>query len=385
MIKIKWGSSVNISFSKPFIPEKTLQYIHEALNQGRLIGDGHFSQECHTWLEKKLNCRKALLTPSGTAALEMAAILADIQPGDEVIMPSFTFVSTANAFVLRGGVPVFVDIRPDTCNLDETKIEAAISRKTKVIVPVHYAGVACEMDAIMALADKYNLLVIEDAAHGILSSYKEKPLGSIGHLAALSFHETKNLTAGEGGALLINDLRFVERAEIIREKGTNRSKFFRGEIDQYSWVDLGSSYLPNELTAACLWAQFEEAEQIMERRLAIWDKYHQSLWELEKGQKIRRPIIPSECEINGHIYYLLVSSLSGRTSFINKLGHMGIKTVFHYVPLHNSPSGLRYGRTSGKLGITEKISDCLVRLPLWLGLEEHLSEVIQKVIDTIRE
>ena len=376
---------MNITFNKPYVPGNAARYINEALSQGHISGDGPFSQKCHAWLETHLHCQKALLTPSGTAALEMAAILADIQPGDEVIMPSFTFPSTANAFVLRGGVPVFVDIRTDTCNIDETRIEAAITDRTKAIVPVHYAGVACEMDTIMAIAAKHGLLVIEDAAQGILAYYKGRTLGSIGHLAALSFHETKNLIAGEGGALLINTPHYLARAEIIREKGTNRSQFFRGEIDKYTWIDLGSSYLPNEITAAFLWSQFEEADRITERRLAIWRNYHQSLCELEMDRKIRRPVIPADCEINGHIYYLLLPDLARRTSIIAALNQAGVRTIFHYIPLHNSPAGKRYGRTSGELPHTEDISDRLLRLPLWLGLEEYLSEVIRKITDVVRE
>ena len=295
-------------------------------------------------------------------------------------MPSYTFVSTANAFVLRGGKPVFVDIRPDTLNIDETLIEAAITSKTRAIVSVHYAGVSCEMDTIMTIAEKYDLLVIEDAAQGIMSSYKGRPLGSIGHLAALSFHETKNIISGEGGALLVNDLRFMEQAEIIREKGTNRSLFFRGQVDKYTWVDFGSSYLPSELIAAFLWAQMEEADSITRRRLDLWDVYHHSFEDLEIRGRIRRPIIPSGCVHNAHMYYLLLPDLDKRTAFIESLKRRGIGAVFHYVPLDSSPMGEKYGRKSDKLIQTQLLSDRLVRLPLWLGLEEFQSDVIAHVI-----
>lgn len=363
---------------------KELWYIAQAHTLGHLAGDGHFTQRCHNWLEARTGAHKALLTHSCTAALEMAAILADIQPGDEVIIPSYTFVSTANAFVLRGAVPVFIDIRPDTLNLDETKIEAAITENTKAIVPVHYAGVGCDMDAIMAIARRHNLLVIEDAAQGIMATYKGRPLGSIGHLGALSFHETKNIIAGEGGALLVNDPELAHRAEIIREKGTNRSQFFRGQVDKYTWVDVGSSYLPSELIAAFLWAQMEEAEEITRRRLALWGVYHQWLEEMEKAGKLRRPVIPKECTHNAHMYYILLPDLDRRTQLINSLKHQNIQSVFHYIPLHNAPAGLRHGRThEGYLPITERTSDCLLRLPLWLGLEEYQVSVIQRIIGAL--
>jgi len=313
----------------------------------------------------------------------MAAMLANIGPGDEVIMPSYTFVSTANAFVLRGATPVFVDIRPDTLNLDETKLEQAISEKTKAIVPVHYAGVGCEMDSIMGIAAEHGLCVIEDAAQGIESSYKGQPLGSIGDLATLSFHETKNIISGEGGALLINDPDLAERAEIIREKGTNRSLFFRGQVDKYTWVDFGSSYLPSELIAAFLWAQMEEARSITERRLGIWRTYHTAFKDLEKKGRARRPIIPADCKHNAHMYYLLLPDLKTRTSFIQKLAEQGIGAVFHYVPLHSSPMGREVGLTRGDLCNTEDLSDRLVRLPLWLGIEDELHTVIEKIVDSV--
>ncbi len=322
---------------------------------------------------------RRLLTHSCTAALEMAAILADIQPGDEVIMPSYTFVSTANAFVLRGGVPVFVDIRPDTLNIDETKIEAAITPRTKAIVPVHYAGVACEMDTIMDIARRHNLLVIEDAAQGIMSTYKGKPLGSIGHLGAYSFHETKNIISGEGGALLINDERFAERAEIIREKGTNRSQFFRGQVDKYTWVDIGSSYLPGEVIAAFLWAQMEEADQITSKRLAIWSVLSPSSGAARDGRKLRRPVVPKDCKHNAHMYYIVLPDLETRTQVITQMKGAGINPVFHYVPLHDAPYGKTHGRAHGDLPITRMTSDCLLRLPLWLGVEAYQQNVVDEL------
>lgn len=374
-----------IPFNKPFMTGKELWYIAQAHANGHLAGDGGFTKQCSIWLETRTGTNKALLTHSCTAALEMAAILADIQPGDEIIMPSYTFVSTANAFVLRGAVPVFVDIRSDTLNIDETKIEVAITEKTKVIVPVHYAGVGCEMDVIMAIAKKYNLLVIEDAAQGIMSTYKGRPLGSIGHMGTLSFHETKNIISGEGGALLVNDPTLAERAEIIREKGTNRSQFFRGQVDKYTWVDVGSSYLPSELVSAFLWAQMEEAEEITKRRLGIWENYHQWFAKMEKAEKVRRPTIPRECGHNAHMYYLLLPSLSLRTAFIECLKSKGIFTVFHYVPLHSSPRGQTIGRSVGEMTNTNIAGERLVRLPLWLGLDEWQAEVIEKVIEAIGE
>jgi dTDP-4-amino-4,6-dideoxygalactose transaminase len=304
----------------------------------------------------------------------MAAILADIQPGDEVIMPSYTFVSTANAFVLRGGVPVFVDIRPDTLNIDETKIEAAITEKTKAIAPVHYGGVSCEMNTILEIAHRYNLLVIEDAAQGFLSKYEQRPIGGMGHLATLSFHETKNVISGEGGALLINDARFIERAEIIWEKGTNRSQFFRGMVDKYSWVDIGSSYLPSEIIAAFLWAQLESAEAITRSRLTTWRLYHNHLESLEAQGSLRRPIIPPNCEHNGHMYHILLPDLETRTALIDFLRLSGIKAVFHYVPLHSSPAGQRYSRSASDLRHTVDLSNRLVRLPLFPTLATEQAE-----------
>lgn len=374
---------MNIPFNKPYMTGKELWYISQAHASGHLAGDGMFTKKCNAWLEQRIGCQKALLTHSCTAALEMAAILADLQPGDEVIMPSYTFVSTANAFALRGATTVFVDIRPDTLNIDENQIEAAITPRTKAIVAVHYAGVACEMDTIMAIAQRHKLLVIEDAAQGIMSSYKGRPLGSIGHMAALSFHETKNIIAGEGGALLINDARFVERAEMIREKGTNRSQFFRGQVDKYTWVDIGSSYLPGEVIAAFLWAQMEEADAITKRRLDIWANYHQWFASVEAAGKVQRPTLPRACVHNAHMYYLLLPSLTQRSAMMKQLAEKGINTVFHYVPLHSSPRGLAIGRCLGDMAHTNRAGDCLVRLPLWLGLEERQTDVITQVLASV--
>ncbi len=372
---------MKITFNKPYMTGKELFYIAEAHFNMMLAGDGPFTKKCHAWLEKETGTQKALLTHSCTAALEMAAILADIQPGDEIIMPSYTFVSTANAFVLRGGVPVFVDIRPDTLNINEQLIESAITPKTKAIVPVHYAGVACEMDVIMEIAKRYELLVIEDAAQGVFAKYKGKTLGTIGHMGCYSFHETKNVISGEGGALLINDKNLIERAEIIREKGTNRSQFFRGQVDKYTWVDIGSSYLPGEITAAFLWAQLEEAEHITKRRLGIWEQYHRGLHALERQGLLRRPIIPSHCQSNAHMYYILLNSLEERTLLIEQMKKNDIHPVFHYVPLHSSPAGKKYARTQGEMTHTDDLSDRLLRLPMWTGLEAHLDDVLSVVFD----
>ena len=362
---------------------KEFLYISEAHRNGRLGGDGPFTNRCQEWLERELGVKKALLTHSCTAALEMAAILCDIGPGDEVIVPSYTFVSTANAFVLRGGVPVFVDVRPDNFNIDEHLIEAAITPRTRAIVPVHYAGVACEMDAIMGIARKHNLLVVEDAAQAIMATYKGRFLGSIGHLGALSFHETKNIISGEGGALLINDSRFVERAEIIREKGTDRSKFFRGQVDKYSWVDIGSSYLPGELTAAFLWAQMEEASKITDERMKIWRGYYDRLSPLEARGLLKLPRHPNDCGQNGHMFYILLSDLDVRTRLIDRLLQASIYSVFHYVPLHSSPYGKRHGRSVGELTNTIVASDRLLRLPFWIGMGDkldHIAEELQKAL-----
>lgn len=376
---------MNIPFNKPYMTGKELWNIAQAHANGHLAGDGQFTKQCSRWLEARTGSGRALLTHSCTAALEMSAMLADLEPGDEVIMPSYTFVSTANAFALRGAVPVFVDIRPDTLNLDETKIESAITERTRIIAPVHYAGVGCEMDAIMTIARKHELLVVEDAAQAVMASYKGRALGSIGDMAALSFHETKNIISGEGGALLVNAPGLSERAEIVREKGTNRSQFFRGQVDKYTWVDKGSSYLPGELISAFLWAQMEEADAITQRRLKLWENYHQWFAQAEKEGKLRRPVVPAHCGHNAHMYYLLLPSLEKRTVFIDRMRERGINCVFHYVPLHSAPAGLRYGRSHGDLSVTNDLSDRLVRLPLWLGLEERQTEVIQSVLDVVNE
>ncbi|HSW68665.1 MAG TPA: dTDP-4-amino-4,6-dideoxygalactose transaminase [Gammaproteobacteria bacterium] len=371
---------MNIPFNKPFLTGREIQYINEAHLSGKLSGNGAFTERCETWLENKMGCQKALLTHSCTAALEMAAILLDIKSGDEIIMPAYTFVSTANAFALRGGIPVFVDIRPDTLNIDETKIEAAITPKTRAIVPVHYAGVGCDMDVIMAIAKKHQLFVIEDAAHGIMSTYKNRMLGSIGHMGTYSFHETKNIMSGEGGALLVNDSQFLERAEILREKGTNRTQFFRGETNKYTWMDVGSSFLPSELTAAFLWAQMEEAENITDHRLSLWNVYHAAFKDLAEKNNFRRPIVPLECQHNAHMYYLLLPTLAKRTEFMMHLKNQGINTVFHYVPLHQSPAGRLYSRTDNELTITMDLADRIVRLPLWLGMEELMEYIVRQVV-----
>ena len=372
-----------IPFNKPFMTGKELGYITQAHAKGHLSGDGGFSKLCAQWLESRTGARKAMLTHSCTAALEMAAILADLQPGDEVIMPSYTFVSTANAFVLRGAVPVFVDIRADTLNLDETLIEAAITPRTRAIVPVHYAGVGCEMDAIMDIARRHGLLVIEDAAQALMSTYRGRPLGAIGDLGTLSFHETKNVISGEGGALLVNDAKLAARAEIIREKGTNRSQFFRGQVDKYTWVDIGSSYLPGEIIAAFLWAQFEEAEQITQRRTALWKGYHEWFAEAEAEGRLRRPIIPAHCGHNAHMYYVLMPDLASRSRFIEQLLQAGVQSVFHYIPLHSAPAGRRFARAHGELKVTDDIADRLVRLPLWAGLEDQQTEVIRSLASAL--
>ena len=373
----------NIPFNKPFFTGKELKYIYEAVHSNwNISGNGPFTKKCHKWLEDNLNVQKALLTHSCTAALEMAAMLADIQPGDEIIMPSFTFVSTANAFVLRGGVPVFVDIRPDTLNIDESKIEAAITEKTKAIVPVHYAGVACDMDTIMNIAKKYNLVVIEDAAQAILSEYKGRKLGSIGHLGCLSFHETKNIISGEGGALLINDERFIERSEIIWEKGTDRQKFFRGEVDKYTWTDIGSSYLPSDLIAAFLYAQFEHAEEIINKRIKDFNTYYDLLKPLEDDGLIQLPHVSNDYKHNGHLFYIITKSHKKQQELILYLKQNEINAVFHYIPLHSSPAGKKYGHASVSLKNTDESSLRIIRLPLFYKIT--FDQLIQ-VTETIYE
>jgi len=371
-------SDAMIPFNRPYLTGQETEYMLQAHAGGQLAGNGPFTKRCHAWLEAHTGCHKALLTHSCTAALEMAALLLELKPGDEVIMPSYTFVSTANAFVLRGAVPVFVDIREDTLNIDEALIEAAITQRTRAICAVHYAGVACEMDTIMEIARRHDLFVIEDAAQGVMAGYKGRALGSIGHLAAYSFHETKNIISGEGGALLINDARFADRAEILWEKGTNRSSFFRGEVDKYTWVDVGSSFLPGELIAAFLWAQLEHGEEITGRRLAIWQRYHEAYAGLQAAGLLRRPCVPCGCEHNAHMYYLLLPDVEQRSALIEALKSEGIHSVFHYVPLHQAP-GRRFGRACGELEVTVDLAERLLRLPLWVGLESQQDRVIEAV------
>ncbi|MGO5427621.1 dTDP-4-amino-4,6-dideoxygalactose transaminase [Fusobacterium mortiferum] len=372
-----------IPFNIPPYIGKEDEYIKEAMIRNhKLCGDGPFTKKCNEWMEKKFKSEKVLLTTSCTHATEMAAILADIKEGDEVIAPSFTFVSSVNPFVLRGAKIVFVDINPKTMNIDENFIEAAITEKTKVIVPVHYAGVACEMDKIMEIAKKYNLIVVEDAAQGVMSEYKGKALGTIGEYGCFSFHETKNYSMGEGGALLIRDRENIEKAEIIREKGTNRSRFFRGQVDKYTWVDMGSSYLPSELNAAYLYAQLENAQLIYDDRMNSWNRYRKGLQELEKKGLIELPYIPENCKHNAHMFYIKCKDLEERTKLIDYLKQNGIYAVFHYIPLHSAEAGLKYGRFHGEDKYTTKESERLVRLPLYYGLKE---EEVKLVIDKVKE
>lgn len=369
-----------INFNEPPYMEKSMDYICKAVENKKICGDGEFTKKCNAWLEEHTGAKKALLTTSCTHATELAAILSEIKPGDEVIMPAYTFVSTADAFVLRGAKAVFVDIRPDTMNIDEKLIEHAITDKTRAIVPVHYAGVSCEMDTILAIAKKYNLLVIEDAAQGVMSSYKGKALGTMGDYGCYSFHETKNYSMGEGGALLIRDEKNVENAEIVWEKGTNRSKFFRGQIDKYTWVEAGSSYLPSELNAAYLYAQLEEAEKINEKRLSIWNRYWDGLEKLSDEGKIVRPTIPEGCVHNAHMFYLKARDLEERTALISYLKEQGIQAVFHYIPLHTAPAGQRYGVFVGEDRYTTAESEKLVRLPLYYNLAlDQVDYIIDKV------
>lgn len=361
-----------IPFNAPPVVGTEIDYMQSAMASGKLCGDGGFTRRCQQWMEHQFGSKKVLLTPSCTASLEMAAILINIQPGDEVIMPSYTFVSTANAFVLRGATIVFVDVRPDTMNIDETRIEAAITAKTRAIVPVHYAGVACEMDAIMALANKHQLLVIEDAAQGVMSTYKGKALGTIGHIGCFSFHETKNYTAGgEGGATLINDQSLVERAEVIREKGTNRSQFFRGQVDKYTWRDIGSSYLMADLQAAYLWAQLEAANRINEQRLRLWQRYYDALQPIAATGRITLPSMPAHCRHNAHMFYIKLRDHDHRQQLIAWLKEAEILAVFHYIPLHSSPAGERFGRFDGEDRFTTAESERLLRLPLFYNLSDN--------------
>lgn len=369
-----------ITFNKPYLSGNETKYVLEAHKKGHLSGDGEETKSCHKLIETITGGQKALLTHSCTGALEMIAMLLNVSPGDEVIMPSFTFVSTANAFVLRGAVPVFVDIRPDTLNINEKLIETAITKRTRAIMVVHYAGVACDMDAIGKIAKKHNLVVVEDAAQGFMSTYKGKHLGTIGDLAAYSFHETKNIISGEGGALIINKEKYIERAEIIREKGTDRSRFFRGQVDKYSWVDIGSSYLPSEIVAAFLRAQLENAEKITRIRVKKWNTYHTLLAPLAKSGYLVQPTVPKDCVHNGHLYYILLNDLDTRTRLINGLKEKGIMGVFHYIPLHSSPAGVKYCKTSGRLPVTDKVSDTLLRLPLFYDLTDDNQQMICREI-----
>ncbi len=371
-----------IHFNIPPFVGKEIDYVKQAVANKKICGDGPFTKLCNKWIEDKTKTQKALLTTSCTHALEMAAILCDIKEGDEVIMPSYTFVSTADAFVSRGAKIVFVDIRPDTLNIDENLIEAAITDKTKAIVPVHYAGVSCEMDKIMEIARKYNLLVVEDAAQGVTATYKGQQLGSIGDFGCYSFHETKNYSMGEGGALLIKDEKFVEQAEIIREKGTNRSKFFRGQIDKYTWVDFGSSYLPSDMNAAYLWAQFESVDEIFNSRMNAWNTYYNALKPLADEGFIELPFVPDYCEHNAHMFYIKLKNLEERTAFIDFMKQREIWAVFHYIPLHSAPAGVKFGRFSGEDKYTTKESERLVRLPLYYNIT---TDELNTVINSINE
>jgi dTDP-4-amino-4,6-dideoxygalactose transaminase len=370
-----------IPFNTPPYTGNEDQYVLDAMRSSKISGDGKYGQQCQAWFENHLCCPKTMLTPSCTQALEMAAILIDIQSGDEVIMPSYTFVSTANAFVLRGAKIVFVDIRPDTMNIDESLIEAAITPRTKAIIPVHYAGVSCEMDAINDIARRHKLFVIEDAAQGMISTYKRRPLGGLGHMAAYSFHETKNFTSGgEGGLLIINDEQFMHRAEVIREKGTNRSQFFRGMVDKYTWVDLGSSYLPSEIQAAYLWGQLEQVDLITANRVATWNGYLDAFTDLANTGKVELSNVPDNCVHNGHMFYLKCKDLDERTALLAHMKANDIQAVFHYVPLHSAPAGLKFGRFNGADRFTTSESERLVRLPLWYGMT---SEISKRVIETV--
>ncbi len=370
-----------INFNVPPCAEKAMDYIRECVSNQKICGDGAYTKKCNEWFEERTGTAKCLLTTSCTHATELAALLADIKPGDEVIMPSFTFVSTADAFVLRGAIPVFVDIRPDTMNIDETLIEAAVTDKTKAIVPVHYAGVSCEMDTIMEIAKKHNLVVIEDAAQGVMASYKGQALGTIGDFGCFSFHETKNYSMGEGGALLIRDSENVEEAEIIREKGTNRSKFYRGQIDKYTWVNYGSSYLPSDMNAAYLYAQLEIADEMNNARLSLWNRYYENLKPLAERGCIELPVVPEGCVHNAHMFYIKAKDIEERTALISFLKENGIMSVFHYIPLHTAPAGKKFGRFHGEDKYTTRESERLARLPMYYGLKE---EQVDTICDTIK-
>jgi dTDP-4-amino-4,6-dideoxygalactose transaminase len=369
-----------IPFNRPFATGKELSYAAQAQSSHHLSGDGQFTKRCHLWIEQQTGCAKALLTHSCTSALDLAALLLDVRSGDEVIMPSYTFVSTANAFVLRGAIPVFVDIREDTLNLNEKLIEEAITPRTRAIVPVHYAGVSCEMDTINAIAARHNLMVVEDAAQGVMASYKGRALGALGDLGSFSFHETKNVTSGEGGCLLVNDPDLIPRAEILREKGTDRGRFYRGEVDKYTWQDVGSSFLPGEITAAYLLAQLEQSQRITDGRLAAWQRYDEMLAPLEQQGLFRRPFVPPGCGHNGHLYYILLDPEIDRQAVLDELKRNDIGAVFHYIPLHSSPAGIRFGRAHGDLSLTTSLSQRLIRLPMWLGLSEAQQ---QRVVDVL--
>lgn len=374
----------HIPFNRPHVTGRELDAIAQALNHAHLSADGPFSRQCRTWLQEALDCPMALLVHSCTAALELGALLLDVGPGDEVIMPSYTFVTTATAFTLRGATPVFVDIRPDTMNLDENLIESALTKRTRAIVPVHYAGVACNMDAITQLADAYSVTIIEDAAQGICATYKGRPLGTIGALGAISFHETKNVTCGHGGALVVNDEQLSERAEVLRDKGTNRSGFIRGEIDKYTWQDLGSSYAISDLAAAFLWPQLQDSAAITVTRRALWNRYHSGFADAEREGLLQRPTVPDECHHNAHMYYLLMPDQRARDRLIAELDEVDINAVFHYVPLHSSPAGRRFGRVHGRFEVTDDVSGRLVRLPLWTGMgTTHIERVIEAVVGAL--
>ncbi len=373
-----------VPFNQPFVTGKEMAYLEDVIRSKNLAGDGSFTKQCQSWLEEFHASPLCLLTHTCTAALELSALLLDLKPGDEVIMPSFTFVTTASSFALRGAVPVFVDVRPDTLNLDEKLIEAAITPKTRAICVVHYAGVACEMDTITAIAQRHKLAVVEDAAHSIFSRYKGRPTGSLGTLGCLSFHETKNIVAGEGGALLVNDAALLERAKVLWHKGTNRSKFMAGLVDKYTWIELGSSYPLSELAAGFLWAQLTSFESMQSRRMAGWSFYHERLGEAERRGLVRRPVVPEHCEHNAHIYYLLFDQANQRPRFIAKMKELGIGTPFHYVPLHSSPAGMRYGRTAGPLPVTDRISESLVRLPLSSNDTLDYARVADAVVECLQ-
>lgn len=371
-----------INFNVPPYVGKEIEYIKDVISKRKICGDGEYTKKCNKWMEEKFNADKVLLTTSGTSALDLSMLLCDLKPGDEVILPSYTFSSTANAFAIYGAKLVFVDIRPDTMNIDETKIEAAITDKTRAIIVVHYAGVACEMDTIMDIAKRHNLLVVEDAAQGVMSKYKGKYLGTIGDMGCYSFHETKNYSMGEGGAIIINNPEYIERAEILREKGTNRSKFYRGQVDKYTWVDIGDSFLPSELNAAYLWGQLELAEEINDNRLNVWNRFYNAFKPLEEAGKVELPFIPTDCVHNAHMFYLKCKDLNERTAFISFMKEKGVQCVFHYIPLHSAPAGLKYGRFVGEDKYTTKESERLVRLPMYYGMtEEEQKAVIDSVLD----